>query len=65
MEMSLWDHLVKEALSKLESLKLLRSLRPIHLPSDEEPKSIEIVQNNALNSDEFVVFDELQQWNRA
>ncbi|KAL7001734.1 8-amino-7-oxononanoate synthase [Sarracenia purpurea var. burkii] len=63
--MSLWDHWVEEALSKLESLKLLRSLRPIHLPSDEEHKPIEIGQNNALNSDEFVVFDGLQQWDRA
>ncbi|KAG5558337.1 hypothetical protein RHGRI_008309 [Rhododendron griersonianum] len=65
MEMRLWDHCVEEALSKLESLKLIRSLRPIHLPSDERRRSIEMEQEFGLNSDEFEVFDGLQEWDRA
>ncbi|KAE9465021.1 hypothetical protein C3L33_03070, partial [Rhododendron williamsianum] len=65
MEMRLWDHCVEEALSKLESLKLIRSLRPIHLPSDERRRPIEMEQEFGLNSDEFEVFDGLQEWDRA
>ncbi|XP_058205148.1 8-amino-7-oxononanoate synthase-like [Rhododendron vialii] len=65
MEMRLWDHCVEEALSKLESLKLIRSLRPIHLSSDERRRPIEMEHEFGLNSDEFEVFDGLQEWDRA
>ncbi|KAH7853602.1 hypothetical protein Vadar_004607 [Vaccinium darrowii] len=65
MAMRLWDHYVEEALSKLESLKLLRSLRPIHLPSDESQRPIEFELKNGLNLDGFEVFDGLRQWDRA
>ncbi|XP_075649279.1 8-amino-7-oxononanoate synthase-like [Castanea sativa] len=70
--MNLWDNLVEEALVKLENLKLLRSLRPIHLPNDQQSKPIE---NEALSSsisdheeagkDVFQVYDEMQQWDRS
>lgn len=53
--MNSWDQWVEEALSKLDSLKLLRSLRPIALPS----------QDRAPNGDEYEVFDKLSQWDRA
>ncbi|CAL5407650.1 unnamed protein product [Camellia sinensis] len=65
MEMSLWDQWVEEALSKLESLKLLRSLRPIHLPINEQSKPIDTQMKNASNYDEFEAFDGLRQWDRA
>ncbi|GMP63687.1 hypothetical protein CsSME_00025289 [Camellia sinensis var. sinensis] len=65
MEMSLWDQWVEEALSKLESLKLVRSLRPIHLPINEQSKPINTQVKNASNYDEFEVFDSLRQWDRA
>lgn len=58
MEMSSWDCWVEEALLKLDSLKLLRSLTPIHLPIENEPK-------NAGKHDEFEVFDALQPWDRT
>lgn len=48
-----WDYWVEGALSKLESLKLLRSLRPIHL----SPCSIE--------SNDFEFYEGLSQWDRA
>ncbi|KAL3521403.1 hypothetical protein ACH5RR_019552 [Cinchona calisaya] len=48
-----WDKWAEEALSKLESLKVLRSLRPIHLiPSQTQ-------------SDELVFYDGMRQWDRA
>ncbi|KAG5558338.1 hypothetical protein RHGRI_008310 [Rhododendron griersonianum] len=66
MEMRLWDHRVEEALSKLESLKLIKSLKPIHLPSDERRRFVEMEQEFGLISYEFEVFDGLQeQWERA
>ncbi|XP_028117223.1 LOW QUALITY PROTEIN: 8-amino-7-oxononanoate synthase-like [Camellia sinensis] len=65
MEMSLWDQWVEEAVSKLESLKLLRSLRPIHLPINEQSKPIDTQMKNASNYDEFEAFDGLRQWDRA
>ncbi|CAK9135134.1 unnamed protein product [Ilex paraguariensis] len=58
MEVSMWDNWVEQVLSKLESTKLLRSLRPIHLPSTEQPQI-------PSNSDEFEVYDGLRQWDRA
>ncbi|WOH06831.1 hypothetical protein DCAR_0626259 [Daucus carota subsp. sativus] len=61
MEMSKWDNWVGEALSKLESLKVIRSLRPIHLHnnlSSSKPQDFE------LKVDEPQVFDGLRQWDR-
>ena len=70
--MNLWDSLVEEALAKLESLKLVRHLRPIHLPSDQQPKPIENEpQSNSISDQEeavkefFQMFDEMQQWERS
>nr|XP_023877043.1 8-amino-7-oxononanoate synthase-like [Quercus suber]POE80383.1 8-amino-7-oxononanoate synthase [Quercus suber] len=70
--MNLWDILVEEALAKLESLKLVRHLRPIHLPSDQQPKPIENEpQSNSMSDQEeagkevFQMFDEMQQWERS
>ncbi|KAK6936284.1 Aminotransferase, class I/classII [Dillenia turbinata] len=57
-EMNSWDHWVEQALSKLEALQLLRSLRPIHLSqSNSEPEPI--------NTDDLEVFDEMCHWDRA
>lgn len=55
----LWDKWVEEALKSLDSLKVLRSLRPISL------------RNKKLHSfgidddDAFEVFDKMQQWDRS
>ncbi|XP_028081352.1 8-amino-7-oxononanoate synthase-like [Camellia sinensis] len=65
MKMGLWAQWVEEALSKLESLKLLRSLRPIHLPINEQLKPIDTQMKNASNYNEFEVFDSLRQWDKA
>ncbi|XP_065849866.1 8-amino-7-oxononanoate synthase isoform X1 [Euphorbia lathyris] len=59
MEKNSWDFWVDEALSKLQSLKLLRSLRPIYLSN--EPNSLP--KHNT--SDEYEVFDEMQHWDRS
>ncbi|KAL5745948.1 hypothetical protein ACOSP7_027094 [Xanthoceras sorbifolium] len=56
-EKSLWDQWVEEALSKLESLKLLRSLRPIYVSSNDN-------QSQLLGED-YEVFDEMQPWDRS
>ncbi|CAO2825854.1 unnamed protein product [Amaranthus hypochondriacus] len=48
-----WDEWVDLALLKLESSKLLRSLRPIN------------VSNNCSNFHEYKVFDRLHQWDRT
>lgn len=53
---NLWDYWVEDALSKLESLKLLRSLRPIHLPPSE---------SSSTESNDFEFYDDLRQWDRA
>ncbi|KAM7491762.1 hypothetical protein LguiA_034683 [Lonicera macranthoides] len=63
METSSWDYWVEQALSRLVSLKLIRSLRPIHLSHNHKPTPIE--PNNAHNLDEYQVFDELREWDRA
>lgn len=52
-----WDYWVEGALSKLESLKLLRSLRPIHLSPPSESCSSE--------SNDFEFYEGLSQWDRA
>ncbi|KAF6149877.1 hypothetical protein GIB67_008598 [Kingdonia uniflora] len=56
MAVSSWDVWVEEALSKLESLKLLRSLRPISLLHDSpEPSIVAKVKT----------FEGLQSWDRS
>lgn len=59
---SLWDKWVEEALSKLESLKLLRSLRPLYLPREQQD-----VVSFGISSEEeeYQVFDEMQPWDRS
>ncbi|XP_009609590.1 8-amino-7-oxononanoate synthase [Nicotiana tomentosiformis] len=56
--MNSWDEWVELALQKLESRKLLRSLRPIHLSKDSNMLS-------PSNADDFEFFDELRQWDRG
>ncbi|GFQ05066.1 8-amino-7-oxononanoate synthase [Phtheirospermum japonicum] len=51
----LWDTCLEEALSKLESLKVLRSLRPIQLPT--------ISQSNP--NQQLQAFDGPHEWDRA
>ncbi|KAJ8437647.1 hypothetical protein Cgig2_018437 [Carnegiea gigantea] len=55
-----WDEWVEAALSKLESSKLLRSLRPINVSNN-------INNNNAPNFGGYdqQVFDGLREWDRA
>ncbi|CAI9092017.1 OLC1v1027150C3 [Oldenlandia corymbosa var. corymbosa] len=54
---SSWELWVDQALSKLESLKLLRSLRPVHLTPS--------ASSNPIESDEFHFYDGLHSWDRA
>lgn len=53
-----WDNWVEEALTTLDSLRVLRSLRPICLRSQKV-----VVDND--DDDAFEVFDEMQQWDRS
>lgn len=48
-----WENWVEEALATLNSLKVLRSLRPICL------------RNESVDDDAFQVFDEMQKWDRS
>ncbi|KAG8381539.1 hypothetical protein BUALT_Bualt06G0132200 [Buddleja alternifolia] len=58
-----WDDWVEIALSKLESLKVLRSLRPIHLPNTHHKSSSG--ENNSSNRNrEFQIFDGPGKWDR-
>ncbi|KAL5569872.1 hypothetical protein UlMin_026447 [Ulmus minor] len=64
--MSSWDNWVQEALSKLQSLHLLRSLRPIYLRNDpQEPTEIQTKASPTPFGDAYEVFDEMQQWDRS
>jgi len=47
-----WKKWVEEALTTLDSLRVLRSLRPICLQRE-------------VDDDAFEVFDEMQQWDRS
>jgi len=49
-----WEKWVEEALTTLDSLKVLRSLRPICLQRGVDD-----------DDDAFQVFDEMQQWDRS
>ncbi|CAK8564796.1 unnamed protein product [Lathyrus sativus] len=53
-----WDNWVQEALTTLDSLKVLRSLRPISLRSQK-------IRVDDDEDDAFEVFDEMQQWDRS
>ncbi|KZV29688.1 2-amino-3-ketobutyrate coenzyme A ligase, mitochondrial [Dorcoceras hygrometricum] len=63
----LWDIWVDEVLSKLESLKLLRSLRPIHLPKVVADRcNSGSIATYPLNLDRDIkFFDGPQKWDRA
>ncbi|XP_015577599.2 8-amino-7-oxononanoate synthase isoform X2 [Ricinus communis] len=62
MEKRSWDYWVEEALERLESLKLLRSLRPIYLSRETySPKSEPL----EVAGDDYEVFDEMQPWDRS
>lgn len=55
-----------EALSKLEALQLLRSLRPIYLRNERQnPIAIEYQSNSKPIEDDFKVFDEMQPFDRS
>ncbi|KAL0400952.1 UNVERIFIED_CONTAM: 8-amino-7-oxononanoate synthase [Sesamum latifolium] len=54
---SLWENWVEEALSKLESLKVLRSLRPIHLPNGVARRPTFVENWSSNPNQEFQVFD--------
>ncbi|XP_062098309.1 8-amino-7-oxononanoate synthase-like isoform X3 [Humulus lupulus] len=62
--MSLWDYWIEEALSKLDSLQLPRSLRPIYLRNEPE-HPINTASSKSSIQDEFQVFDELHTWDRS
>ncbi|KAJ7949499.1 8-amino-7-oxononanoate synthase [Quillaja saponaria] len=70
--MSTWDHWVQEGLTRLQSLKLLRSLRPIYLRKEKQPIPIKNETQYISNSEEeeedeefFKAFDEMQPWDRS
>lgn len=63
-KMSSWDDWVLAALSKLESLHLTRSLRPIHLRNEREPHQ-HAMPNQPLLQRDLQVFDEMQPWDRS
>lgn len=69
---SAWDNWVGEALQRLESLKVLRSLRPIYLrkgkplsPTDNELEYVPNPENGGDDDEEFEVFDEMRPWDRS
>ncbi|XP_028807309.1 8-amino-7-oxononanoate synthase isoform X2 [Neltuma alba] len=69
---SAWDSWVGEALARLESLKVLRSLRPICLRKQSTQLLVENhkqyapnLENDVADDEEFEVFDELRPWDRS
>ncbi|CAN1265526.1 hypothetical protein LINPERPRIM_LOCUS12271 [Linum perenne] len=54
-----WDEWLDEAISKLESTKLLRSLRPITLGKQQQQPLCSSLGHA------YKVFDEMQQWDRS
>ncbi|KAM6582080.1 hypothetical protein CsatB_009082 [Cannabis sativa] len=62
--MSLWDYWIEEALSKLHSLQLLRSLRPIYLRNEPQHPT-NTTSSKSSFEDEFQVFDEMHPWDRS
>ncbi|KAF4364928.1 hypothetical protein F8388_020642 [Cannabis sativa] len=63
--MSLWDYWIEEALSKLNSLQLLRSLRPIYLRNEPQHPTNNTTSSKSSFEDEFQVFDEMHPWDRS
>ncbi|KAJ4721915.1 8-amino-7-oxononanoate synthase [Melia azedarach] len=61
MENSFWNKWVEKALSKLETLKVLRSLRPIYVSSNEQMQQ----QQTEPIDGYYEVFDEMQPWDRS
>ncbi|XP_054812697.1 8-amino-7-oxononanoate synthase isoform X2 [Prosopis cineraria] len=69
---SAWDYWVGEALARLESLKLLRSLRPIclrkqntHLHVENGKQYVPIPEIVGEGDEEFEVFDQMRPWDRS
>ncbi|XXG75821.1 hypothetical protein AAC387_Pa08g0311 [Persea americana] len=62
-----WDFWVDQSLEKLNSMKVLRSLRPISIPPKESLPINETNSNThtAAESDEFETFDGLRSWDRT
>ncbi|KAK6250418.1 hypothetical protein SCA6_004423 [Theobroma cacao] len=58
---SLWEKWVEQAVSKLESLKLLRSLRPLYLSSVRQ----EVANVGISNEEEYELFDAVQPCDRS
>ncbi|KAK4256439.1 hypothetical protein QN277_009303 [Acacia crassicarpa] len=68
---SAWDCWVGQALARLESLKVLRSLRPIclrkqttHLRVENDEQYVPNPENVVPDDEEFEVFHELRPWDR-
>ncbi|CAA0834552.1 biotin F [Striga hermonthica] len=62
---SLWDKWLEEALSKLESLKVLRSLRPIQLPGRVAIQSTSGDSSRAYPHGQLPIFDGPTKGDRA
>ncbi|GER35083.1 8-amino-7-oxononanoate synthase-like protein [Striga asiatica] len=62
---SLWDKWLEEALSKLESLKVLRSLRPIQLPGRVGIQSTSGDSSRAYPHEQLPIFDGPTKGDRA
>ncbi|XP_010035046.2 8-amino-7-oxononanoate synthase isoform X1 [Eucalyptus grandis] len=64
-----WDGWVKEALARLESLKIVRSLRPIRLSAQPHGVGGEAGRESEPGSggsdDEYEVFEEMKPWDRT
>lgn len=60
-----WDFWVEEALSKLQSLKVLRSLRPIHLSAGVSRRSTSTENSPGNTAQESRLFDGPNTWDRA
>lgn len=64
-----WDGWVKEALARLESLKIVRSLRPISLSVQQQELGGDASRGSESgsggNDDEYEVFEEMKPWDRA
>lgn len=68
---SAWDCWVGQALARLESLKVLRSLRPIclrkqttHLRVENDEQYVPKPENVVPDDEELEVFHELRPWDR-
>nr|GLL21044.1 8-amino-7-oxononanoate synthase [Ipomoea trifida] len=65
-KMNSWDLWVEQVLSRLDSQKLLRSLRPILPSKANHPGSQQTCpSNSSFSGDALEVFDGLRHWDRA